>query len=235
MNSRIPKIIHKIHGKPIISFVIDKVKNINCPEVIVVVGKHKEAIKAELGSTVKYAIQPIPLGTGDAAKQGISKATHNNVLILNGDIPLIREKTISSLISCYEDEKADLAILTCTMKNPFGYGRILRDKKNRIFGIIEQADATSKQQRIREINVGAYYGNRKTIIAALKKIKPQNNQGEQYLTDIVKDLIAHKRTVVGFRTNNEKEMMGINTKADLARARHIMKERPFSQLKKKGK
>ncbi|MGB3340795.1 MAG: NTP transferase domain-containing protein [bacterium] len=234
MNSKVPKIIHRILGKPIISFVIDRVKDINCPEVIVVVGKHKNVIKAELGRTVKYALQPIPLGTGDAAKKGIAKATHNNILILNGDIPLISEKTIASLISYYEHEKADLAILTCVMRNPFGYGRVLRDKKSRISGIIEQIDATPKQQRIKEINVGAYYGNKKIILAALNMIKTQNNQGELYLTDIVKSLFENRKTVIGFKTNDEEEMMGINTKTDLARARCIIKERWSDRLMKKG-
>jgi bifunctional UDP-N-acetylglucosamine pyrophosphorylase/glucosamine-1-phosphate N-acetyltransferase len=234
MNSKVPKIIHKILGKPIISFVIDRVKDINCPEVIVVVGKHEKLIKAELGRTVGYALQPIPLGTGDAAKKGIAKATHNNILILNGDIPLISEKTIGSLISHHKHEKADLTILTCIMKNPSGYGRVLRDKDNRISGIIEQIDATAKQQQIKEINVGAYYGNKKIILAALNMIKPQNNQGELYLTDIVKNLLENKRRVIGFKTNDEEEMMGINTKTDLARARRIIKERRFDRLMKKG-
>lgn len=225
MKSKIPKIIHKIHGKPIISYVIDKVKNINCPEIIVVVGKNKNLIEAELGKTVKYAFQPIPLGTGDAAMKGISQTTYNNVLILNGDIPLISKDTINALINCYQSEKADLAILTCRMRDPFGYGRVLRSKNNRILGIIEQTDATPAQGKIKEINVGAYYGNRKNILAALNKIRPQNNQGELYLTDIVGYLLKHKKKVVGYRTDNEEEMMGINTQSDLARACRIIKKR----------
>ena len=225
MHSKTPKIIHKIHGKPIISFVIDKVKDINCPEVIIVVGKHRKLIEVELGRAVKYAYQPIPLGTGDAAKKGIAKATYNKVLILNGDIPLISEKTIGSLISYCEREKADMAILTCVMKNPFGYGRVLRNGKNRISGIIEQTDATKAQQRIKEINVGAYYGSKKIILTALREIKPQNKQGELYLTDIVKNLLEHNKIVVGFKTINEEEMMGINTRSELARARRIIKKR----------
>lgn len=225
MRSKTPKILHKILGKPIVSFVIEKVQNIGCPEVIVVVGKHKKAIKKELGNSVKYAFQPIPMGTGDAAKKGIVKATHNDILILNGDIPLLNENTINKLIEYHKQKNADLTILTCTMKNPYGYGRILRDNNDHIAGIVEQTDATSQQQKIKEINVGVYYGNKKMLLNALNKIIPQNKQGELYLTDIIKKMPNYRKAIVGFRINDEEEMLGINTRSDLAKARQIIKKR----------
>lgn len=225
MKSKIPKIIHKINGKAIISYVIEKVKNINCPEIIVVVGRQKKIIQKELGNSVKYALQPEPLGTGDAAEKGIGKATYNKILILNGDIPLITEKTLGALIRYYDKEKADLAILTCRMKNPYGYGRVLRNKNKCVSGIVEQTDTTKRQQQIKEINVGAYYGKKKDILAALNEIRPENKQGEQYLTDIVGYLIGEKKKVVGYKADNEEEMMGINTQSDLALARRIIKKR----------
>lgn len=234
MYSKTPKVLHKILGKAIISFVIDKVKNIKCAEVIVVTGKNRKNIEKELGNAVKYAVQPIPLGTGDAAKKGIEIATYTTVLILNGDVPLLRENTIKGLIDYHQQTKAHLTILTCIMKNPSGYGRILKDKRNRVSRIIEHTDTTPEQRRINEINVGAYYGNKQAMLAALGKINPQNRQGELYITDIVEALHRQKKKIVGFRINDEEEMMGINAQSDLARARRIIKARWLDELMSRG-
>jgi bifunctional UDP-N-acetylglucosamine pyrophosphorylase/glucosamine-1-phosphate N-acetyltransferase len=233
MHSKIPKIIHKILGKPIVSFVIDRVKAVGCSELIIVVGEHKDMIRNELGNTLAYALQPHPLGTGDAAKRGIAQAKHDRILIMNGDIPLIKSATIRSLIEHHEHEKADLTILTCMMNDPFGYGRIIRGEQNRVAGIIEQADATNSQKQIKEINVGVYFGDKKTIRAALEQIEAQNKQGELYLTDIIGKILERGRKVAGFKTDDEQEIFGINTREDLVRACRIVKEQWFDELKKR--
>ncbi len=234
MHSKTPKVIHRILGRPLISFIIGKVNAIKCDEIIVVIGKNTNSIKKELGKTVRYAVQPIPLGTGDAARKGIEIAISTNVLILNGDIPLLSEHTLRGLINHHQQAKAHLTILTCLMKNPFGYGRILKDKRGRVAGIIEDTDATSKQQKVNEINVGAYYGNKQMILSALDNVKPQNQQGELYLTDIVKELYNQRKKIVGFRIYDEDEMMGINSQSDLTRARQIIKTRWFNELMSQG-
>lgn len=234
MYSKTPKVLHKILGRPLISFIIGKINAIKCDEIIAVIGKNTKSIKKELGKTVRYAVQPIPLGTGDAARKGIEIATCTNVLILNGDIPLLSEHTLRGLIDHHQQEKAHLTILTCLMKNPFGYGRILKDKRGRVSGIIEDTDATPKQQRVNEINVGAYCGNKQMILSALDDIKPQNQQGELYLTDIVKELYNQRKRIVGFRIYDEDEMMGINSQSDLTRARQIIKTRWFNELMSQG-
>lgn len=234
MYSKTPKILHTILGKPVISFVVDLARAIESDEIVLVVGKHTQEIKKTVGNKVKYVVQAIPRGTGDAAKKGIAVSSKRNVLILCGDVPLLTRKTLMKLISHYRSTYADITILTCEVKNPFGYGRIIRNKKNRITGIIEQTDATPMQQEIKEINAGVYYGNKAVITSALNNITTLNRQGEYYLTDIVKDLIKKKKKVTTVMINNEEEILGINSKRDLSRAREICKKRWCAELMTRG-
>lgn len=234
MYSKIPKILHKILGKPIISFVVDLAKDIKSNETVVVVSKNAKEIKKVISDGVKYVVQSVPQGTGDAAKKGIEISTNNNVLILSGDVPLLQKDTILNLLNYHNTTKADLAILTCRVKKPFGYGRIIRDKNNKVLGIVEQSDATVKQQKIKEINAGVYYGKKNLILSGLSETTTQNRQGEFYLTDVVKEMLKKGKKVVGLKINNEKEIMGINSKLDLSKAREIVKMRWFEQLMAHG-
>jgi bifunctional UDP-N-acetylglucosamine pyrophosphorylase/glucosamine-1-phosphate N-acetyltransferase len=230
MYSKTPKVLHTILGKPIISFAVQLARTIKTKEIIVVIGKHAHTLRKTIGTGVKYAVQARPLGSGDAAKNGIAVATGTHVLIVNGDVPLLSETTVFKLLAYHEKQNAVLTILTCTMKNPFGYGRIIRNKNNSVSGIIEQTDATAQQQKIKEINVGVYYGKRDLLSYALDKITSVNRQGEYYLTDIVHEVIREKKKVAGLKINNEEEILGINSKYELARAREIAKARWFEQL-----
>ena len=234
MFSRIPKVLHTILGKPIVSFVVDLAQAIESDEIIVVSGKYVKEMKRLIGRNVKYALQAIPLGSGDAAKKGIAVSTHDNVLILNGDVPLLVQDTIVKLIEYHHKRNAAMTILTCEVKNPFGYGRIVRGKGNKISDIVEQTDATIKQQKIGEINAGVYYGNRGLFLSALNKSTMQNRQGEYYLTDVVAEIINRKKKVVGLKIDHEEEIIGINSRFDLAIAREIVKAKWFARLMARG-
>jgi bifunctional UDP-N-acetylglucosamine pyrophosphorylase/glucosamine-1-phosphate N-acetyltransferase len=230
MYSETPKLLYKILGKPIISFAAQLARTIRSKEIIIVVGKNAHTFKKTIGTGVKYAVQPRPLGSGDAAKKGVAVATSKYVLILNGDVPLLSETTVLALMTYREKMNAALTILTCSMKNPFGYGRIMRKKNNYVSDIIEQTDATAQQQMIEEINAGVYYGGRDLISNALANITSVNRQGEYYLTDIVHEIIKTKGNVAGLKINSAEEIMGINSKYDLAKAREVAKARWFEQL-----
>lgn len=234
MYTRIPKIVYKILGKPIILFVIDTAYKLNCKEIIAVVGKNCEEVRKILGKKVKYAIQKIPRGTGDATKKGLAIATNPYILILYGDVPLLKKETIQKMIENHFQKRADLSVLTCELSDPTGYGRIVRDKNNNVLKIVEHIDATEKERRIKEINTGIYFGSRILISNALSNIKTNNKQKEFYLTDIVHSLIIGKEKVVGFKIGDEEQILGINTKLDLARVREIVKKRWLAELMLKG-
>jgi bifunctional UDP-N-acetylglucosamine pyrophosphorylase/glucosamine-1-phosphate N-acetyltransferase len=231
MHSRKPKILHKILGKPIISFVVDLAQDVGSNEIILVVGKNNKRVRKVFRNRVRYAVQPIPQGTGDAAKKGIKVTTNRDILLLCGDVPFLAKATIEKLMAYHKRSKADLTLLSCEVTNPFGYGRILRNNKGKMLGIIEQSDSSIKQQKIREINAGVYYGKKQFIRQSLRKINNMNRQKEYYLTDVVSEMLKNKKKVVAYKIRNEEEIMGINSKSDLARAKKIAKVMGFEQTK----
>ncbi len=234
MYSKTPKVLYKILGKPIISFVIEAARGIKTNEIVVVVGKTAVKIKKVVGNGVKYAVQSVPKGTGDAARKGVEIATNSHILILCGDVPLLKKETLTRLLDHHSKKKADLTFLTCQVSNPFGYGRVIRDRRDNIVGIVEQTDTTVAQKKIGEINAGVYYGRKKVILSALKKITTNNRQGEFYLTDVVREMLKKKKKVAGLKIYDEDEIMGINSKMDLSRARQIVKMKWFEQLMAEG-
>jgi len=234
MYSKTPKILYKILGKPMIQFVTDTAKECGSSEIIVVVGKNFKEVQTVLGNGIKYAIQDPPLGTGDAAKKGIAIASNPHILILYGDVPLLKKDTIQMMIENHFNKGAHLSVLTCRVNNPTGYGRIVRDENRNFLKIVEHSDATDEELKINEINTGIYFGKREEIVRVLEKITPQNRQKEFYLTDIVHKLISERRKVIGFEIKNEEEILGVNTKFDLTRIREILKRNWFEELMKKG-
>jgi bifunctional UDP-N-acetylglucosamine pyrophosphorylase/glucosamine-1-phosphate N-acetyltransferase len=234
MFSRSSKILFKILGKPMIQFVVDIAHSVNSDEIIVVVGKDGREIKKILGPEIKYATQTVPKGTGDATRVGIDIAKNPYILILYGDVPLLKKETIEAMIANHFNQNADLSVLTCLVSDPSGYGRIIRDRRGNLIKIIEQVDASEKELKVREINTGIYFGARKIIQDELINLKPDNKQGELYLTDIVHNLIKKKKNVLGFKITDEEEILGVNTKFDLARIQEIAKKRWFKELMLKG-
>lgn len=228
------KVLHEILGKPILSFVVDTARKTGTSEIVLVVGKRSSSIKKNFRHSVTYATQAAPLGTGDAALCGIKKAKHDTILVLNGDIPLLRSETIRELIVLHAKRKADLTFLTCQMENPSGYGRIIRNKRKNVVGIVEHCDANTRERRIREINVGVYCAKQTTFIMALGRIHPENAQQELYLTDAIQVLIKQKKRIVGMKIADEKQIQGINTKAQLSAVRTIVKEQWYNDLMERG-
>jgi len=234
MYSKTPKVLFNILGKSMLSFVIDNARAIESGEVILVVGKNFQQIKKIFKKSVRYAFQPVPLGSGDAALKGLEQARLSNVLILSGDVPLLRASTLQQMIEFHHKKGANLTILTCRLENPFGYGRIIRDRRGRVRAIIEQTDATKREQKIKEVNAGVYYANANILKTALQRVIPKNMQGEYYLTDAVKELIDKKKKVQAYTADDPDEILGINTKFDLARARDIVKAHFFEELMRRG-
>jgi len=234
MFSKLPKILHPIMGKYVIQFVVDLAREIASSEIVVIVGKNGDRVKKIIGPGVRYAVQPLPRGTGDAVQKGLAVSRYPNILILSGDVPLLRKKTIQEMIGEHKAERAALTFLTCDFTNPNGYGRVVRDRKNKVVKIVEDADATSAQKTIREINAGIYFVRRDSLRAALQKVDAHNQQGEYYLPDIVRGILARREIVIGFKSAAEDEIVGINTRLDLAYVRNFIKNRWFAELMKRG-
>ena len=234
MRSKTPKVLHRILGRPIVGFVLQLARDIPSEQIVLVINRKQHDAYGILGANICYAIQERPLGSGDAALKGIEATQCNTVLILCGDVPLLKLQTVGDLIRKHNEQQADLTILTCNMKDPHGYGRILRNNDGWVSAIIEQTDATQIEQDITEINAGVYYGRKDVLCSALAQITSNNEQGELYLTDAIKDIASRGKKVSGYMIDNEDEIIGINTKAQLAQVRLIVKQEWFEQLMRQG-
>jgi bifunctional UDP-N-acetylglucosamine pyrophosphorylase/glucosamine-1-phosphate N-acetyltransferase len=234
MKSETPKILHPILGKPLISFVLELAREIGSAETVLVVNDTSDHAYERLGGNIQYAIQKEPLGSGDAARKGLEKARSEIALILCGDVPLLKKQTLARLCEHHTEQGADLTILTCRMGDPFGYGRIVRDRNDYITSIVEQTDADPMQQQIKEINAGVYLGSRELLLSALGRITNENEQGEYYLTDAIREIAGAGSKVCGYVTGNATEIIGVNSKAQLAQVRELVKQEWFDLLMKQG-
>jgi bifunctional UDP-N-acetylglucosamine pyrophosphorylase / glucosamine-1-phosphate N-acetyltransferase len=213
MKSDLPKVAHMLCGKPMIVRVIEVLEKLGLDEIIVVVGYKAEIVKQELsGHKVSYVEQKEQLGTGHAVKQA-KPHIHSEctVLVLAGDVPLIRESTLKELIFTHEKKHSAVTVLTAILDDPKGYGRIIRDKDGSVTKIVEQKDATPVEAAINEVNTGTYCFNSKDLFEALDSVRPNNVQKEYYLTDVLGITKNAGRTVHAFTVNDPLEVVGVNT------------------------
>jgi len=236
MRSRTPKVLHKILGRSILSYVLDSVVSSGVSDVITVVGHGRQEIEAALdGEGVKVVLQKKLLGSGDAvnsARKAVKKGV-TDVLVACGDAPLVRAETFKRLMSKHRESGASATVLTAIMKDPASYGRIVRDG-GKIIRIVEKKDATPREEAIREINVGAYCFKVKDLFSALSEIGPDNAKKEYYLTDVIEILKKRSLTVESVSAEDESEAIGINTPNDLARASGVIKDSVLSGLMSDG-
>ena len=226
MLSRIPKVIHSLYGKPLILHVLDAIRGAGVRRIIVVVGYRSDLVRDQLGPGLETVLQRSLKGTAHAVQQALPslKGLRGDVVILYGDTPLLTSQTVRGLMETHRRKEAACTLLTARLKEPIGYGRIVRDQTGRIVRIVEEADATEAERAIEEINVGAYCFRIGALTDALKHLKPAPS-GEYYLTDTVATLIQTGRIVASAPTRSVGEFLGINTRADLARVQTIMRSR----------
>lgn len=236
MKSKHPKVTHKLCGSPMVKHVIDAAAGAGIDDIIVVVGYKADEVKECIKDDVKFAIQEEQLGTGHAVMCAEEYIKENSgvTLVLTGDTPLITEKTLSSLISYHNRQGYKATILTADFQNPFGYGRIVRDGEGSVLRIVEHKDASEEEKKIREVNSGIYCFNTDELILALKNIRNGNAQGEYYLTDVI-EIIRKKGLPVGaYLIENTSEILGINSRVQLAEAAEAMRKRINSNLMEEG-
>ena len=236
MKSKKSKLVQKIFGKEIVKRAVENAEKAGVKEIITVVGYMKEEVMAVLGDSVKYAYQDEMLGTGHAvikAKEYL-KGKKGKVLVLNGDVPLIRPETLNKLLEKSIENKEYATLLTAIYDNPTGYGRIVRDEGGNIEAIVEEKDTTPSQKEIKEINAGIYCFDIEELLLALDKITPNNAQGEYYLTDVIQIMNEKGLKTGAVIVEDNTEILGINDRIQLEMLTKVLQMRINTEHMKKG-
>ena len=227
MKSNKSKLVHKIYDKELVKRVADLAKEVGSDQIITVVGHLKEQVQEVLGDSVKYAYQEELLGTGHAVMQARKylEGKKGKVIILYGDVPIIRKSTLENLVIKSYKNKEYATLLTAIYENPTGYGRIIRDEGGNIKAIVEEKDANMFEKEIKEINSGIYCFDIEELLEALKLIKPNNVQGEYYLTDVIKIMNDKGLKTGAVIVEDNTEILGVNDRAQLELLTRVLRMR----------
>ena len=237
MKSDKAKVLHEIFCLPMIHHIMRAIIPLTPQKTIVVVGHQQEAVKDTLKDfQISFATQKEQLGTGHAvlaAETNIQK-DDSNILILCGDTPLIKSEALIEMCNKHSSNNATLTLMTTVLDDPGNYGRIISDSKGNVTAIVEQKDASDEQLKIKEINAAIYCVNKKFLFQALKKVGTDNSQGEVYLTDIVALAVAEKLGVEKYTTPSSLDVLGVNSRIELAQAHLELIKRRNSELMLEG-
>ncbi len=236
MKSEKSKLVHKIYDKELVKRVAELAKEVGSDEVVAVVGHLREQVEAVLGDTVKYAYQDELLGTGHAVMQAKKylQGKKGKVVILYGDVPIIRKETLENLITKSYKNKEYATLLTAIYENPTGYGRIIRDEGGNIKAIVEEKDANMYEKEIKEINSGIYCFDIEELLSALEYIKPNNAQGEYYLTDVIKIMNDKGLKTGAVIVEDNTEILGVNDRAQLELLTRVLRMRINAEHMRNG-
>jgi bifunctional UDP-N-acetylglucosamine pyrophosphorylase/glucosamine-1-phosphate N-acetyltransferase len=239
MKSSRTKVLHPVAGRTMAEHVTRAALGAGASPVVVVTGAQAEDVEAALRRSLpdaekalRFVRQTERLGTADAvlrAREALGKLD-GDVLILCGDVPALEAKAVKGLLAHHRRQRAALTVLTAEPEDATGYGRILRDAGGRIERIIEHRDATKEQRRIREINTGTYCADWRALRQALEKIRPDNDQGEYYLTDAVRLLLDDGKPVSARTHPDAAEALGVNSRRQLAQVHAAMNARILDRL-----
>jgi bifunctional UDP-N-acetylglucosamine pyrophosphorylase / glucosamine-1-phosphate N-acetyltransferase len=227
MKSKLYKVLHPVCGKPMVQHVVDQITKLNIQEMVTVIGHGAELVKAQLGLVSEYALQEEQLGTAHAVMQAQEylEGKAGVTIVVCGDTPLIKTETMEALFKHHEESTAKATILTASIENPTGYGRIIRNDNGLVEKIVEHKDATEDERKINEINTGTYCFDNAALFEALKKVSNDNVQGEYYLPDVVEILKNQGEVVTAYQTADLEETLGVNDRVALAEAERIMRHR----------
>lgn len=238
MKSETPKVLHKIFEKPLLSYVLDNVKNIT-NEDFVIVGHHAEEVSKYVEknyNNAKTVLQSPQLGTGHAVSMVCPylEDYKGQILILCGDTPLITKETLKKFVEYHNFINSDLTVMSTVFDNPTNYGRIIRETDNSLKCIVEEKDADNEQKAVKEVNAGIYLLNWDKIKPAFSQLTSNNAQGEYYLTDIIAWGKKENLSVNAFILENNEEIYGINSRSNLATATKFMNTRKLNCLMDSG-
>ena len=227
MKSKLPKVLHKVGGHPMLEHVMDAAEAAGCRDNVVVIGHGAELVRELVGDRARIALQAEQLGTGHAVLQAADtlKDFSGTVMILCGDTPLLEAEELQKFYAEHVKSGAAATVMSALMDDPFGYGRILRDANGDVAGIVEQKDASEEQKQIKEINTGNYCVEAPLLFEVLRTLGNNNAQGEYYLTDVLAKLRAMGKKVGGVITADSEMIMGVNSRRQLAEAESVMRRR----------
>jgi bifunctional UDP-N-acetylglucosamine pyrophosphorylase/glucosamine-1-phosphate N-acetyltransferase len=227
MKSDLPKVVHRIEGKCLVDYVIEAARGADVSEVCLVVGYKHELVEKEIANhDVTFVLQPEQLGTGHAVKCAREfLGDTGETLILFGDTPLITAETLRKLAACHEEKKNAVTVLSATVEDPTGYGRIIRDEEGRFVKSVEHKDATEQERASREINSGMYLFDTAQLCQALDQIRPNNAQGEYYLPDTLAIIKEKGLRVDAYALDDATDITGVNDQTQLAEAAEIIRGR----------
>lgn len=248
MKSARPKPLHRLCGKPMISHVLDAVISVGASRAIVVVGHGAERVmktlieEAPTNTTLEFVTQHVQRGTGDAVSVALTVFTSDeldadaeaDVIVMPGDQPLFRPATIEALVHTHRSSGAAATVLTAHVPDPTGLGRIVRDKLGRVRRIVEHRDATADERAIDEINTSVFVFKRALLAPALRRLSPENSQGEYYLTDVVAVLADAGYPVASHVVQDRAEAEGVNDRVQLAKAEAELRRRTNDRLMRQG-
>jgi len=234
MKSELPKVLHRIHGKSMISLVVGCAYSLFSKNIVVVVGHKAELVQEEIDRQfeVSYAFQEQLLGTGDAVRAAVPFLNQDikHILVLCGDVPLIKQETIKDFVNYHLDNQHDISVLGVDVDLPTGYGRIIFNESHKFTAICEEADATPDQKKINTVNSGVYCIKKDFLIYALDLIGTDNVQKEYYLTDLVSISFRNSGSAGCFMGNSPEEVMGVNNMNELKKAEHLISKSSEMQI-----
>ena len=236
MKSTLPKVLHPVCGQPMLGHVISAVIKAGATKTVVVAGFGAQQVTDFVGSRATVVLQEEQLGTAHALLQAENKLGNfsGDLLVVCGDTPLLRGKTLTDLALFHRESGAAATLLTAEMENPTGYGRVIRNQGGSVDRIVEQKDATPEELTVKEINTGVYCFKVSGLFAALKEISPANAQGEYYLTDIIQILNKKSLIVQAVTLKDAREVQGINDRSQLAEAERVLRGRIAEELMAQG-
>ena len=231
MKSKLPKVLHKVLGKPMVQWVIDCLTAAGVTDKITVLGHGAEQVATVVGEQTSIVYQTEQLGTGHAVMQGVKAlgAENDCVIVICGDTPLLQANTIKSLLAKHNAEKNMVTVLTAQASDPTGYGRIVRNGAQ-IEAIVEQKDATEEEKTITEINTGTYCFNQQFLLQYLPTLTTNNAQKEYYLTDLIKIANQNRFPVGGYQLDDFSESLGVNNRVQLAQAEQVLRQRKCNEV-----
>jgi bifunctional UDP-N-acetylglucosamine pyrophosphorylase/glucosamine-1-phosphate N-acetyltransferase len=248
MRSHRPKPLHRLCGRPMVLHVLDALAELDLERAVVVVGHGAERVTKILaqesppGLVIEFVEQVAQRGTGDAAAVGMTGFPSDpdddldggDVVVLPGDTPLLRPPTLAALVRHHRRQDAAATLLTARLEDPTGYGRVIRGRDGRVARVVEQRDATDEELAIDEVNTSIYVFRRSVLAPALRRLSPDNAQGEYYLTDVVKVLHDAGYGVTSMLVGDPMEAAGVNDRAQLAVAEAELRDRINERWMRRG-
>ena len=233
MRSALPKVLHRVGGRPLLEAVLDAAERLSPGETVVVLGASRARVETVTGGRpVKTTLQDPPLGTGDAVRCGLRELDDSDgpILVLSGDVPLLRPETLVELVRKRRDEDLDLAFLSFRPPDPGAFGRVVRDARGAVRRIVESKNASPRESKISEVNAGVYCFRADALRSCIGSIEKNPLTGEFYLTDAVEIIARSGGRLDAVELSDWREAWGINTRRDLAAAEEIERRRAVERV-----